>query len=282
MKILTFDIEEWFHILDHDISKNYSNWSNLESRIHFNIDKIFQLLEYSNYSATFFVVGWIAEKYPDIIKRIDKNGFHIGSHSNMHQLCYEQSKDDFNNDLKKSISILENIIGKKVDSYRAPGFSFTEKNKWVFESLYENGIKFDCSIFPKSRAHSGFSTFPVDKPSIIKYNGVSIKEFPVNIYKSLLINYVFSGGGYFRITPYILIKKFSDNSDYIMSYFHPRDFDSSHPNIDNISLLRKFKLSVGLNSCLKKLKRWVEEYKFIDVRVADKIIDWKKADTIYL
>ena len=91
MNILTFDIEEWFHILDNESTKTYKEWSNYESRIHSNMEKIFNLLESKNIKATFFIVGWIAKKYPEVVKRIDDYGYEIGSHTNMHQLMYEQS-----------------------------------------------------------------------------------------------------------------------------------------------------------------------------------------------
>ena len=127
MKILTFDIEEWFHILDNYSTKKELQWIKYEERIYRNMDKIFGLLHDNKLKATFFVVGWIAEKYPSIIKKIDNLGHEIGSHTHYHQLMYNQSKSQIEKDLKKSISTLENITGKKVKYFRAPGFSITEK-----------------------------------------------------------------------------------------------------------------------------------------------------------
>ena len=129
MKILTFDIEEWFHILDNYSTKKELQWIKYEERIYRNMDKIFGLLHDNKLKATFFVVGWIAEKYPSIIKKIDNLGHEIGSHTHYHQLMYNQSKAQIEKDLKKSISTLENITGKKVKYFRAPGFS-TKKRIW--------------------------------------------------------------------------------------------------------------------------------------------------------
>lgn len=171
MKILTFDIEEWFHILDNDSTRTVKEWSNYESRIHSNMNRIFDLLDKSNQKATFFVVGWIAEMYPEVVKKIDNYGHEIGSHTHMHQLMHEQNKGELQEDLRKSILILESITGKKVKSFRAPGFSITEKNKWVFEILAENGITHDSSVFPAGRAHGGFPSYPVARPSVIDFNG---------------------------------------------------------------------------------------------------------------
>ena len=137
MKILTFDIEEWFHILDNDSTKTVKEWSNYEIRIHSNMDRIFDFLAQSNQKATFFVVGWIAEKYPGVVKRIDEYGYEIGSHTHMHQLMYEQKRKEVQEDLQRSINIIESITGKKVNMFRAPGFSITENNKWVFDILAE-------------------------------------------------------------------------------------------------------------------------------------------------
>ena len=113
MKILTFDIEEWFHILDNESTKTVKEWSNYEIRIHSNMDRIFDFLAQSNQKATFFVVGWIAEKYPGVVKRIDEYGYEIGSHTHMHQLMYEQKRKEVQEDLQRSINIIESITGKK-------------------------------------------------------------------------------------------------------------------------------------------------------------------------
>ena len=157
MNILTFDIEEWFHILDNDTTKAESDWKHYESRLPQNMDRIFSFLEGNNQSATFFVVGWIAQKYPEVIRKIDSLNFEIGSHTHFHQLMYEQSSKQINEDLRRSIHTIEDITGKKIKAFRAPGFSINEKNKWAFDILCENGITHDCSIFPASRAHGGYA-----------------------------------------------------------------------------------------------------------------------------
>ena len=282
MKILTFDIEEWFHILDNNSTKTETNWNRYEERIDQNMDKIFQFLEINNLKATFFVVGWIAEKYPHIIKKINSLNFEIGSHTYYHQLMYKQSRKDVSVDLKKSIDIIEQITGKKVKYFRAPGFSITEKNKWAFEVLINNGITHDCSVFPASRAHGGIPSYKLAIPSRLIYNGLELKEFPINTTTLLFNDWIYSGGGYFRLTPYNLIKYWSSKSDYIMTYFHPRDFDPEQPIIKELSNFRKFKSYVGLKSCMKKLNRWVNDFEFIDIKKADETINWKKVPVVKL
>ena len=282
MKILTFDIEEWFHILDNKSTKTEKKWDKFEERINHNMDKIFHFLDRNNLNATFFVVGWIAEKYPHIVKKIDSLNFEIGSHTYYHQLMYEQSRKEISEDLKKSINIIEQITGKKVKYFRTPGFSITEKNKWAFEVLIENGITHDCSVFPAGRAHGGIPSYKLAIPSKLIYNGIELKEFPINTTKLLFKNWIYSGGGYFRLTPYDLIKYWTSNSEYVMTYFHPRDFDPEQPIIKELSNFRKFKTYVGLKSSMKKLNKWVNDFEFIDIKEANKIINWEKVPVVKL
>ena len=278
MNILTFDIEEWFHILDNDSTKSEINWLNYEVRIHENVDRILNFLSENNLSATFFVVGWIAENYPEVVNKIHRYNYEIGSHTHMHQLMYNQSREEVELDIRKSIETLENITGKKVRCFRAPGFSIRDENKWVFEVLHKNGIEIDCSIFPARRAHGGMPKFKDSSPSIIEYNGFRIKEFPINTKNFFLKKLIFSGGGYFRAIPYFLIKKWSSNSNYIMTYFHPRDFDKNQPILRDINLLRRIKCYIGINQCYSKLSKWVNDFDFIDLKEADKIIEWDEVN----
>jgi len=282
MNILTFDIEEWFHILANDSTKTEKQWNNYEIRIHKNMERIFHILEQNNQKATFFCLGWIAEKYPGIIKEIDNRGYEIGSHTHTHQLVFEQNKKEFKNDVERSIKTIEDTIGKKVTIFRAPGFSITENNIWAFEILTELGIEIDCSIFPAHRAHGGFPTYGKAQVSIININGFKIKEFPISTYPFLAKHLIFSGGGYFRLAPYPIIKNLTKKSDYLMSYLHPRDFDFEQPMIKELSLFRKFKSYVGLKGAEKKLNKWLSDFDFIDIETADKQIDWSKAKQINL
>ncbi|MDC1379742.1 polysaccharide deacetylase family protein, partial [Algibacter sp.] len=225
-------------------------------------------------SATFFVVGWIAKQYPEVVKEISNRGYEIGSHTNLHQLVYEQDKMTFFNDVEKSIKTLEDCTGKKVKMFRAPGFSITEKNKWAFEVLYELGIEIDSSIFPTGRTHGGFPSYGCATPSILSYNGVTLKEFPINTHPFVGKDFIFSGGGYFRIIPYSLLKKWTKKDDYIMSYIHPRDLDPNQPMIKELSLPRKFKSYYGLRGAQVKLEKWLTDFEFMDIDTAEQLIDW--------
>lgn len=282
MNILTFDIEEWFHLLDNPTTKSIDQWGDFESRIHIGMESIFNILETSGGSATFFVVGWMAEKYPEIIREISDQGFEIGSHTHLHQLAYEQDRKTFYNDVEKSIKTLEDCTGKKVSSFRAPGFSITKNNKWAFEVLHELGITKDSSVFPAGRAHGGLPSYNSAKPSIIAYNGVRLKEFPINTHTIIGKPFIFSGGGYFRLCPYKIVKNWTHKSDYVMTYFHPRDFDYEQPLVPGLSPIRHFKSYVGIKNCKIKLQQWLNDFDFIDLNQAEKLILWDQVPEVKL
>ena len=282
MYILTVDLEDWFHILENNATKSQTQWETYENRIHRNTDRILDVLHEQNKKATFFCLGWVAAKYPEVIRKIADRGFEIGSHTHLHQLLHEQKPDEFREDLIKSVKTLEDISGKKVKYFRAPGFSITPENKWAFDILVEEGIEIDSSVFPASRAHGGFPEYAYPGPSVIRYNGVSIKELPVNAVKIFGIPFIFSGGGYFRLLPYRLIKKLTGQSGYVMSYFHPRDFDPGQPMVPGLSPVRKFKSYYGLKTAEKKFKQWLSDFEFIDIKTADKMIDWESVPVVEL
>ncbi len=282
MNILTFDIEEWFHILDNESTKTETNWLNYESRIHRNMDKILDLLAKNDQKATFFCLGWIAEKYPEIIRQIDAFGGEIASHSHLHQLVFEQDRESFKNDLERSIKTIEDITGKKITTYRAPGFSIKEESLWAFEYLLELGIETDCSVFPAKRAHGGIVNFDIKEPFLINVRGEMIKEFPMNVFRVKSSDIVFSGGGYFRFYPYWLIKNMMRQSKYVMTYFHPRDFDYGQPMIKDLSKIRKFKSYVGLKKAFPKFEKLINDFDFLSLDQAERQVNWDNALTVSL
>lgn len=276
MNILTFDIEEWFHILDNASTRTEAEWSRYETRIDEGMDRIFQLLADTNSRATFFCLGWVADKHPDVIRRIDAAGYEIATHSYAHQLAYEQTPAEFQNDLVRSIKHLQDLTGKKVRSYRAPGFSIKEFNRWVFPILVEQGIDIDCSVFSARRAHGGDASLGMFEPGYLNVNGTLLKEFPINTGAVLGQDLIFSGGGYFRLLPYEAIRRLMRRSDYVMTYFHPRDFDAEQPLIPGLSRSRRFKSYYGLKNCLPKLKQLLLEFPFVDLAEAERQVDWTK------
>ena len=279
MNILTFDIEEWFHILDNASTRTETEWNRYESRIHANMDRIFQLLDETDSRATFFCLGWVADKHPDVIKRIDAAGYEVATHSYAHQLAYDQTPAEFTQDLQRSIKSLQDITGKSVRSYRAPGFSIKFLNRWVFPILLENGIEVDCSVFSARRSHGGDAAFGITAPSLINIDGTLLKEFPINTVSVAGQDVIFSGGGYFRLFPYPMIHRFTKRSSYVMTYFHPRDFDAGQPVIEDLSLSRRFKSYYGLKGCWPKLHRLLKNFEFIDLAEAERRVDWQQVPT---
>lgn len=273
MNILTFDIEDWFNLLDIPETANIQDWGKFEPRIHRNVDRLIEITLRHGNKATFFCLGWVAEKYPEVIRRIDAEGFEIASHSHTHQLAYQQTPAEFHKDIERSIHTLEDVIGKKVRAFRAPGFSIMQGMPWAFETLIELGIELDSSVFPAVRGHGGFPQFGTAQPATIECAGGRLKEFPISLGSVMGRQIVFSGGGYFRLLPYWLIQRLTQRAEYLMTYFHPRDFDAEQPVLD-LPLHRRFKSYVGLNGAHAKFERWLSENQFIDIAGADDLTDW--------
>ncbi|MFI3262666.1 MAG: polysaccharide deacetylase family protein [Rikenellaceae bacterium] len=281
MNILTFDTEEWFHLLDCDSTKGAAEWSNYECRIHQNVDRILNILEETDTKATFFIIGWVAEKYPEVVRKIAEK-YEIGSHTMNHQLVWEQNRDEFKEDVSSSIKILEDVSGQKIKYFRAPGFSIRESEPWAFEVLSELGIEIDCSVFPAAHAHGGMPSYKHIAPAWIEGDGFKLKELPISPVKIGGKQIVYSGGGYFRLFPYSAIRKFTKDSDYVMSYIHPRDLDAGQPMLKELSLARRFKSYVGLKGAENKLRKWLTEFEFVDIHTANNQINWTEAQTIKL
>ncbi len=200
-----------------------------------------------------------------------------------HQLVWQQTPEEFKADVEEGVKMLEDITGKKVECFRAPGFSIRESEAWAFEILAELGIKYDCSVFPAAHAHGGMPSYPKAAPGIIEYHGVQMKEFPVGFKTIAGKHIMFSGGGYFRLFPYPLIKKWTEESaDYLLSYIHPRDLDAGQPMIKSLPAARKFKSYVGLKGAENKLRRWLTDFQFVDIAAADQTLNWSAVQHIVL
>lgn len=281
MYILTFDVEEWFHLLDNDSTRSEAEWVRYPARIYENMERIFRILDDTDTKATFFVIGWIARAYPDLVRRIAEK-YEIGSHTMSHQLVWQQNRMAFKEDVSSSIKLLEDITGKLVRYFRAPGFSIRNSEAWAFEVIRECGVEVDCSVFPVHHAHGGIPSYGKAVPSIISHEGVRIKEFPICT-KEIGGRYIiFSGGGYFRLFPYWLIRKWAvEKSEYMISYIHPRDLDAGQPMIRELPWSRRFSY-VGLKGAEGKLRRLLTDFPFMDLAAADRLVDWGGAPVIEL
>lgn len=253
MNILTFNPEDWYN---GNISPKDTNWERFEYRVDKMVLPILDFLDQKKVKATFFCMGWLADNHPELVREIANRGHQIGCNSYMHAEPNTLTKEQFYDDVKRSREILEKVSGKSVEAYRAPSFATLGIEEWYFDVLKDLGFKYDCSIYGA-------------KPTVI--NG--IKEFPVCKYKGKI---PYSGGGYFRLMPYRLIKSLMRNNDYVMTYFHPRDFDKEQPRWEGLSTKDRFLSYAGLDSAYDKWMKMMNDFDFVNVEEADKLIDWNK------
>lgn len=280
MNILTFDIEDWYNC---DFISGDFAWDKHEVRIYQGVDRILQELETRNLKGTFFCLGWIAEKHPGVIRSIQKQGHHVGCHSYQHELSFRFDEQTFMADTQKAKCLIEDVIGEEVNAFRAPGFSITKNNVWVLHCLAEMGFKYDCSIFPAPHDYGGMPSYGEGVPKQIEVgDGRMIKEFPINVHPIMGKHIVFSGGGFFRLFPYWLINYWGNQSDYMMTYFHPRDFDTGQPIVKNLPAIRRFKSYVGIKGAFAKFQRLLDNYEFYNLEQADVLINWEATPTLEL
>lgn len=271
LNILTFDIEEWYHF---DIFSTEDKWLDYPPRIDLYLPRVLDKLDDHETKATFFCLGWIARTYPQVLKQIKQRGHEIACHSDKHFFVREMPPESFNQDLRQALDSIENVIGEKVTSFRAPAFTISEDATWAFEILAKNGIENDCSIFPTTRSFGGFPSFGEAKPTLIRYKDYKIKELPINSATLFGKQIVFGGGGYFRLFPYRVIKKWMNQSDYNITYLHMRDFDYEQPRFKYLSKPRYFKSYYGIRQAYPKFEKMLADFKWISVGQAIQQIDF--------
>lgn len=242
-------------------------------------------------------MGQLAVEFPEVVKRIADNGHEIGSHSNRHLWINKMTEQEFAEDTRIAIQEIEYLIGQKVKSFRAPAFSIGKDNAWAFEVLVDNGIEYDCSIFPTNRDFGGFPQFTSSVPSLVKKRDYTIKEFPICPATLLGRGIPFSGGGYFRLVPLWLQKKLINRMDYVMFYFHINDLIEQNskfmtkqefeeyfkePGTLKNRITRYVKTNIGKGGALNKLDTLLGNYSFCNVQQAAESIDWSKQPLIEL
>ena len=228
------------------------------------MEQLLQLLEDTRSHATFFCLGWMAERFPRLVRKCKEAGHEIGSHGYGHVLAYAVGRSAFRKDIVRAKKILEDIISKEVIGFRCPGFSVKGNNKWVFDVVAEAGYKYDASVFPGHHGHGGlYGTQP--GPHIIETVKGPLVEVPASTVRILNCRLCLFGGGYLRITPLPIIKwgikRLFKNNQPLIVYVHPREIDPGHPRLP-LNLWRRFKCYVNLSSTMPKLKWLCEHYKF--------------------
>ncbi len=262
---LSFDIEDWFHMVEIEAVADMSKWDSFESLVERYTYWIIDTVTGANVKATFFVLGWIAERYPQLVKAMVDNGHEVATHSYWHRKVYELTPETFAEDLKQSIDVIEQAGGQKVRGFRAPSFSITPGAEWAFDVLLDTGIEYDASLFPAGRAHGGYPCDPRPHVSMIAPSGRPMPELPMTMMKAGPFTLPFSGGGYMRLLPGWLLRRgfnqLAAESRPTVVYLHPRDFAPDCPRVP-MPLKRRFKCYVGCGTTKGKLQMLLDRYAF--------------------
>lgn len=261
----TVDIEDYYMVSAFADVVRFEDWHRFESRVEGMTGRILDLLEEHDVKATFFILGWLAERSPEIIKKIHAAGHEIACHSYNHRLVYNLTPDEFRQDLKKAKCLLEDATGSPVIGFRAPSYSITKKSIWALDVLIEEGFLYDSSIFP---IHHDLYGFPDARrePHFIQRAPGAIKEFPPSTMKIFGKNIPIAGGGYLRLLPFWLtrtaINRVNKKEEQpVIIYTHPWEIDPQQPRI-NGRLLSRARHYTNQNTTFWKLKNLLTEYDF--------------------
>jgi len=270
VNFLTVDVEDYFMVSAFSDSVRIHHWGNFESRIENNTLKILDIIDKYFVKGTFFVLGWVAEHYPEIVKEIDRRGHEIACHSYCHRLVYNMTSEEFREDTRKAKAIIEGIIGKEISGYRAPSYSITENSIWALKILAEEGFKYDSSIFPIRHDRYGFpaySRFPIMEKT--GTNG-KILEIPLSTINILGRNLPVGGGGYLRMYPQWIthwaIRELNEKEKRsAVVYVHPWELDPDQPRFQG-TLLSKFRHYINLEKTEGRLESLFGAFKFCSIR----------------
>jgi polysaccharide deacetylase family protein (PEP-CTERM system associated) len=262
--IFSIDVEDWFHILDLPSTPPLSEWGLLPSRVEKNFFHLLEIISEADVRITCFFLGWVAEKFPHLVREAQARGHEIASHGYSHQLVYRMTPGQFLDDALKAKKILEDVSGSEVTGYRSSGFSVTKDTPWFFETLAAAGYRYDSSVFPAVRGHGGIATKQY-APYRVSDGPNGLIEFPISVARVFGRPVCFFGGGYLRLFPYLLVKRMTQRVIHegrpVVFYVHPREIDPSHPRLP-MRLLRRFKSYVNLTTTETKIRRLLSEFSF--------------------
>lgn len=264
---MTIDVEDYFHVAALSDVVKPQDWDSQPSRVYENTNKILSIFDDKNVKGTFFVLGWVAERFPSLVKEIAAQGHEIASHGFSHQLIYKQSMDVFREETKRSKSVLEDIVQQPVTGYRAASYSITKKSLWALDILAELGFTWDSSIFPIYHDNYGIPDTPSEPYQIRTASGAVLTEFPITSAKKFGLNIPAAGGGYFRQFPYPVFKYlFSAATDQGRSpkifYLHPWEIDPDQPRFNNASWFSRFRHYTNLDKCEVRLRQLMDDFDF--------------------
>ena len=266
--IFSVDVEDWFHILDISPTPALTEWDSLPSRIEDNFAKLLAIFDEKQAHVTCFFLGWVAQRFPHLVKEADRRGHEVASHGYAHRLVYEMTPQAFYEDALTSKKILEDIVGHPILGYRCSGFSVNGKTPWFFAKLIEAGYSYDSSVYPGPRGHGGWDNGHYG-PYRLGSSSEGLVEFPITTTQILGVPMCFFGGGYLRLFPSLLIEnmtlKVLREGRPVIFYVHPREIDPQHPRLP-MGLRRKFKSYVNLKTTEAKVRRVLAEFEVTTFR----------------
>jgi polysaccharide deacetylase family protein (PEP-CTERM system associated) len=260
--VFSIDVEDWFHILDLPSTPDVTEWDRLPSRVELNFLRLLDIFERRDVRVTCFFLGWVAKRFPHLVKEAAKRGHEIGSHGYAHSLVYRMSPVAFYEDAVSAKKILEDVTGEAVWGYRAAGFSLTHETEWFFDKLIEAEYIYDSSVFPAQHGHGAMEDGN-RAPYWIERASGELVEFPVSVAEVFGKPFCFFGGGHLRLFPYPVIRTMTRRilaeSRSVIFYVHPREIDPGHPRL-SMNWKRRFKSYVNLKSTKPKIERLLDEF----------------------
>jgi len=264
---LTIDVEDYFHVAAFDRTIARSDWAAFESRVEVNTDKFLDLTAAQGVSATFFFLGWVAERFPHLVRKVAAAGHEIASHGYSHALVYQQTPDTFRAETADSKKLLQDLSQQPVTGYRAASYSITRQSLWALEILQELDFSYDSSIYPILHDRYGINGAP-DTPHIVRLDsGATITEFPITTVNLMGYRLPIGGGGYFRLFPWgmtrlFLRQRLRQAPSPFVFYLHPWELDPDQPRVQGAPLLSRFRHYNNLGKVAERLKALLELYNF--------------------
>ncbi len=264
---MTVDVEDYFHVAAFNKVIDPKDWDQWPSRVERNTDELLQLFNDANLKITFFILGWVAERHPELVQRIHNAGHEIASHGYSHQLIYKQTPDVFREETRRSKQILEDLTGAAVKGYRAASYSITRQSLWALDILADQGFTWDSSIFPTHHDNYGIPGSPEEPYTIITLSGATLTEFPLTTAKVLGQSIPAAGGGYFRQYPYALSRWLFNRASNNQAkpqifYLHPWEIDPDQPRVPGASWFSRFRHYTNLSRCKNRLEMLINDFPF--------------------
>jgi polysaccharide deacetylase family protein (PEP-CTERM system associated) len=265
LNAMTVDVEDYFQVSAFDGVLPRSNWDSIESRVVANTERILDIFQDTDVRATFFVLGWVAERYPGLVRRIAAAGHELASHGYAHRLVYDLTPSMFREDIRRSKIVMEQAAGVAVRGYRAPSYSVTPRSLWALDILIDEGFTYDASIFPIHHDRYGIPLSPRYPYRINRERG-EILEAPASTVRWGPFNFPVAGGGYFRILPYEwtrwgISRINREEQRAAIFYIHPWEVDPDQPRLSG-SLLSRFRHYRNLDKTEARLRRMLKDFRF--------------------